>query len=349
MTAPKASSVINPDIPPPPPPGPTIPLGNRSLSSDNSGGAFRPISSVLSGLPVNKVAVITQPPITNTNSLDSSIHARPLPAPITVASHDDKATQFNDIWAIICLGNSLRVYPASFSKSQRDSCREHVAILASIPKNIKEADLLEIASQVNAKTLNVPPSISSYKPKPYVYLNFSSFDTLEAAKEMTVAFRSKGLTWHSPNKAHTLCHVCGCPGCSPFVCNPRFTRKVDDRLNKLYSKFNAGPRRGHQDLHLSHDKSNSRSRSNNESSSGFTQSPHDSHPNSSIPTSPSNNSAYTLPQHIINDLKYRLSDLESMMGYDTPGDSDLYPPCEENEYHSYNNGWDDESAHNTNS
>ncbi|GBC53526.2 hypothetical protein RIR_jg19251.t1 [Rhizophagus irregularis DAOM 181602=DAOM 197198] len=190
-------------------------------------------------------------------------------------SSADAITQFNDIWAIICLGNSLRVCPASFSKSQRDSRREHVAILAGIPKNIKEADLLEIATQVNAKALNVPLSISSYKPKPYVYLNFSSFESLEAAKEMTVAFRGKGLTWHPPNEAQTLCHVCGRPGCSPSVCNPRPTRKVDDRLNKLYSRFNAGPRRGRQDSRQSRDnstsrsrsRSNSRSRNNNSSSS----------------------------------------------------------------------------------
>ncbi|EXX73923.1 hypothetical protein GLOIN_2v1785090 [Rhizophagus irregularis DAOM 181602=DAOM 197198] len=190
-------------------------------------------------------------------------------------SSADAITQFNDIWAIICLGNSLRVCPASFSKSQRDSRREHVAILAGIPKNIKEADLLEIATHVNAKTLNVPLSISSYKPKPYVYLNFSLFESLEAAKEMTVAFRGKGLTWHPPNEAQTLCHVCGCPGCSPSVCNPRPTRKVDDRLNKLYSRFNAGPRHGRQDSRQSRDnstsrsrsRSNSRSRNNNSSSS----------------------------------------------------------------------------------
>ncbi|GBC51383.1 hypothetical protein GLOIN_2v1785090 [Rhizophagus irregularis DAOM 181602=DAOM 197198] len=170
-------------------------------------------------------------------------------------------TQFNDIWAIICLGNSLRVCLASFSKSQRDSCREHVAILAGIPKNIKEADLLEIATQVNAKALNVPLSISSYKPKPYVYLNFSSFESLEAAKEMTVAFCGKGLTWYPPNEAQTLCHVCGRPGCFPSVCNPRITQKVDDRLNKLYSRFNAGPRRGHQDSRQTRKNSNSHSRS----------------------------------------------------------------------------------------
>ncbi|PKC54061.1 hypothetical protein RhiirA1_447155 [Rhizophagus irregularis] len=71
-------------------------------------------------------------------------------------SSADAVTQFNDIWAIICLGNFLRVCPASFSKSQRDSHREHVAILAGIPKNIEEADLLEIATQVNTKALNIP-------------------------------------------------------------------------------------------------------------------------------------------------------------------------------------------------
>ncbi|GET62832.1 RNA-directed DNA polymerase from mobile element jockey-like [Rhizophagus irregularis DAOM 181602=DAOM 197198] len=339
-------------------------------------------------------------------------------------SSADAITQFNDIWAIICLGNSLRVCPASFSKSQRDSRREHVAILVGIPKNIKEADLLEIATQVNAKALNVPLSINSYKPKPYAYLNFSSFDTLEAAKEMTVAFRGKGLTWHPPNKAHTLCHVCGRPGCSPSVCNPRSTRKVDDRLNKLYSRFNAGPKRGRQDSRQSRDKSNSRSRSrsnsrsrnnssfssrfnnsnnntntshpntsrrsnqtnnnnynpkNNENSFGSTQPPLVPHPISSTHTSSSDNSAYTLPQHIIDELKaqikeiattlksldetvswmqdtithhdYRISELESMMNYDNnnSGDSDLYPPHNDHETHSYDNGWDDVTAHDTNS
>ncbi|GBC54132.2 hypothetical protein GLOIN_2v1785090 [Rhizophagus irregularis DAOM 181602=DAOM 197198] len=320
-------------------------------------------------------------------------------------SSADAVTQFNDIWAIICLGNSLRVCLASFLKSKRDSRREHVAILSGIPKNIKEADLSEIATQVNAKALNVPLSISSYKPKPYVYLNFSSFESLEAAKEMTVAFRGKGLTWHPSNEAQTLCHVCGRPGCSPSVCNPRTTRKVDDRLNKLYSRFNAGPRCGRQDSRQSREnsnscsrsRSNSRSRNNNFFSSHFDNSNNNtntSRPNTSRSNNWTNNNTNNYrnnenssgstqpphkPQHIIDDLKvqikeiantlrtleetvswmndtitsheYRLSELESMMNYDNPGDSDLYLPRDDHEIqnHSYDNGWDDAPTQDTNS
>ncbi|PKB93573.1 hypothetical protein RhiirA5_440911, partial [Rhizophagus irregularis] len=227
----------------------------------------------------------------------------------------------------------------------------------------------------------------SLPPKPYVYLNFSSFDTLEATKDLSVAFRGK----------------------------------VDDRLNKLYSRFNAGPRRGHQNLRQSRDKSNSRSRSrstsrscnnsssskpnnnhnnintfrpnvpnrnnqtnnnntnsrNNVTSSGSTQSPHMLHPNSSTSTSPSNNPTYTLPQHIIDDLRtqiskiantlstldetvswmqdtiahheYRLTELESMMGYDNPNNANSYSPPDDTEQYPQDVRWDNEPSHNTSS
>ncbi|PKY55841.1 hypothetical protein RhiirA4_475607 [Rhizophagus irregularis] len=176
-------------------------------------------------------------------------------------------TQFDDIWAIICLGNSLRVCLASFPKSQRDSRREHVAILAGIPKNIKEADLLEIASHVNAKAVNIPLSYNSYKSKPYAYFNFASFENLEAAKELTIAFRGKGLSWHSPKEARELCHVCSRHGCSPSKCSPRPAKKTNDRLDKLYSRFNAGPKRGRSDSRHARSSSGSRSRSRSNSRS----------------------------------------------------------------------------------
>ncbi|EXX63551.1 hypothetical protein GLOIN_2v1770668 [Rhizophagus irregularis DAOM 181602=DAOM 197198] len=118
---------------------------------------------------------------------------------------------------------------------------------------------------------------------------------------------------------------------------------------------------------------------NNANSSGSTQSPHTLHPNNTTSTSLNNNLNCTLPQHIIDELKaqikkiaitlntleetvswmndtitaheYRLSELESMMNYDNPGDSDLYPPRDdhENQNHSYDNGWDDAPTQDTNS
>ncbi|PKY56800.1 hypothetical protein RhiirA4_428511, partial [Rhizophagus irregularis] len=116
----------------------------------------------------------------------------------------------DDMWAILCLGNSLRVCPAHYSKTQRDARRQYVAVIASIPKNIKEADLTDIANQVSAKAINIPLSFTSYKLKPYVYMNFFSQETFDAAKELTVSFRNRESTYwlsncylsSSPNRAY---------------------------------------------------------------------------------------------------------------------------------------------------
>ncbi|GBC44321.2 hypothetical protein GLOIN_2v1785090 [Rhizophagus irregularis DAOM 181602=DAOM 197198] len=271
-------------------------------------------------------------------------------------SSADAITQFNDIWAIICLGNSLRVCPASFLKTQRDSRREHVAILAGIPKNIKEADLLEIATQVNAKALNVPLSISSYKPKPYVYLNFSS-------SHFMLCLWTFGLLSFCISRSNS---------------RSRNNNSSSSRSNNSNNKSNTSrPNTPRSSNWTNNNNNNPR---NNGNSSGPTQPPHKPHPIiSTTPTSSSDNPAPTLPQHIIDELKaqikeiantlhtleetvswmndtitsheHRLSELESMMNYDNPGDSDLYPPRDdhENQNYSYDNGWDDAPTHNTNS
>ncbi|PKK55367.1 hypothetical protein RhiirC2_802589 [Rhizophagus irregularis] len=56
-------------------------------------------------------------------------------------------------------------------------------------------------------------------------------------------------------------------------------------------------------------------------------------------------------QDTITAHEYRLTELESMMNYDNPGDSDLYPFCDnyENQNHSYDNGWDDAPTQDPNS
>ncbi|PKY58875.1 hypothetical protein RhiirA4_481156 [Rhizophagus irregularis] len=178
-------------------------------------------------------------------------------------STEDPIAQFDDTWAILCLGNSLRVCPARYSKTQRDARRQYVAVLAGIPKNIKEADLTDIANQVSAKAINIPLSFTSYKPKPYVYMNFFSQETLDAAKELTVSFRNRGLTWHAPEEVKNFCHVCGHSGCSPSQCSPRPAKKTSTQLDKLYSRFKAGPQRGRFSDHAQRSSSRSRSRSRN--------------------------------------------------------------------------------------
>ncbi|CAB4431761.1 unnamed protein product [Rhizophagus irregularis] len=178
-------------------------------------------------------------------------------------STEDPIAQFDDTWAILCLRNSLRVCPAHYSKTQRDARRQYVAVLAGIPKNIKEADLTDIANQVSAKAINIPLSFTSYKPKPYVYMNFFLQETLDAAKELTVSFRNRGLTWHSPDQVKNLCHVCGRLGCSPSQCSPRPAKKTSTQLDKLYSRFKAGPQRGRASESSQRSSARSRSRSRN--------------------------------------------------------------------------------------
>ncbi|PKY34310.1 hypothetical protein RhiirB3_453903, partial [Rhizophagus irregularis] len=526
-------SVINPDIPPPPLPGPTFTTRSLSLSSDNSGGAsakhshsvpnnaidiettsthtpgFSPNPTASTGFPVNKVAIITQPPVTNDNSLDSSIHAQTLLTPTTVASQDDKGkyvafaiperqpspdgsaaaiksapSRYHaaaylhdapDVFKVKFTTNhsmcdevdcSLSRYSSYSVRARCDRSGDNKKILVFFnnqedftdcvispradlldlafthyfPADAKlsdeakslfvtdiplflnemqvcqafsrygtvikckltpkkhyynghiqffsadviiqfndiwaiiclEADLLEIATQVNAKALNVPLSVNSYKPKPYVYLNFSSFDTLEAAKELSVAFRDKGLIWHLSNEAHTLCHVCGRSGCSPSVYSPCSTRKVDDHLNKLYSRFNASPRHSRQDSHQSRDKSNSRSRSRSNSRSRNNPSSSRSNNNNNNINTPCpdifnrnnrtnnnntnsrvnvNSSGSTQSPHMPhpNSSTSTSQKLESMMSYNYPNNADLHSSPVNTELYSQDVGWDNEPSYNTSS
>ncbi|PKY46083.1 hypothetical protein RhiirA4_420363 [Rhizophagus irregularis] len=83
------------------------------------------------------------------------------------------------------------------------------------------------------------------------------------ASELTVSFRNRGLTWHSPDQVKNLCHVCGRLGCSPSQCSPRPAKKTSTQLDKLYSRFKAGPQRGRTSDHSQRSSSRSRSRSRN--------------------------------------------------------------------------------------
>ncbi|PKY56867.1 hypothetical protein RhiirA4_477469 [Rhizophagus irregularis] len=116
MSTPKAPSVINSDIPPPPRPDTSAPSGDRPLSPNNDAGvpnkcsrtvsedamnidttsssapASNLISSVPSGLPVNKVQVVSSLQTTTTpvETVDASIYAP------SNAKGKDKAVEFSN-------------------------------------------------------------------------------------------------------------------------------------------------------------------------------------------------------------------------------------------------------------
>ncbi|CAB4403469.1 unnamed protein product [Rhizophagus irregularis] len=95
-------------------------------------------------------------------------------------------------------------------------------------------------------------------------MNFFSQETLDAAKELTVSFRSRGLTWHSPDDVKNLCHVCGRHGLFSLSVLPATCKKGHStQLDKLYSRFKVGPQRGRTSDPSRRSSSRSGSRSRN--------------------------------------------------------------------------------------
>ena len=107
------------------------------------------------------------------------------------------------------MGHCLRVTPATFNKTQKEQRREHVAVLGKLPTNVNAAAFDGIIQGINAKSINIPRFLVSYKPKPFAYITFPSEETKQAAMEQTVAFEGQHLKWFEYNKINNLCHKCG--------------------------------------------------------------------------------------------------------------------------------------------
>ncbi|PKC09404.1 hypothetical protein RhiirA5_415722 [Rhizophagus irregularis] len=302
------------------------------------------ITSVPSGLPVNRVPVITQPPPTNT-SLESSIHAHPLPVSTTPLTNDK--------------GKSV----AFEVPTRQPSPDGDAAAIKSSPSRFHAAAYLR-------------DTFVTFKEK--FPTNCTMCDEVDRALSRYSSYGSRAhcLTWHSPNDAKDLCHVCGRHGCSPSVCSPRPARKTNDRLDKLYTQSNShshnrfsidrsknpnqsnfGSSHARPPVHGSRsDAINSQRNANANAQSGS---------NSGHFSSPSPQHQSSLPLDVIDEIKkqpkdiaqqlkdldekviwmeysitdddYCIKELESMMNYDDPPeDTPSYAP------NSYPNdaGWD---------
>ncbi|GBC51827.2 hypothetical protein GLOIN_2v1785090 [Rhizophagus irregularis DAOM 181602=DAOM 197198] len=65
--------------------------------------------------------------------------------------------------------------------------REFVAVLSGLPANTKDIHLAPLVKEHGAKSINIPLSLNSYKPKPWAYVTFNSQATMDDAMEQTIA------------------------------------------------------------------------------------------------------------------------------------------------------------------
>ncbi|PKB96220.1 hypothetical protein RhiirA5_435218 [Rhizophagus irregularis] len=207
------------------------------------------ISTIPPGLPVNRVPVITQPPPTNT-SLDDAAAIKSSPSRFHAAAYlRDTPVAFKEKFTTnraMCdkvdralsqyssygsrahcegSGNNKRILVFFFVQDDHTACVQSpcadlldLVFTLYLPADARHSDeeksLFVTDIPLFLNEIQIRQTFSRYGD-PYAYLNFASFESLEAAKELTIAFRNKGLTWHSPDEAKNLCHVCGRHGCSP--------------------------------------------------------------------------------------------------------------------------------------
>ncbi|GBB99311.1 hypothetical protein RclHR1_34830001 [Rhizophagus clarus] len=133
-------------------------------------------------------------------------------------------TRFDTQWAVYCFSTCLRVTPCHYTVDQKSSRRAFVATLTQLPPNTKDIDLAPLTRDLGAKAVNVPLSLNSYKPKRWAYVTFNSQETMDAAMEQIIGFRSHTLQWNLPDNTNKLCHRCGKLGCAPSQCPSRQDR-----------------------------------------------------------------------------------------------------------------------------
>ena len=188
----------------------------------------------------------------------------------TITYDDTTAVDyFADVWSAIVCGFAVRVVPECYTADQRQLRRDHVALLAGLPKDCTAADLEPILLEIKGKHAAIPLSLNSYRPKPYAYISFASAELKDSAMDVSCSVKNRALTWHSTDTVTSLCHICGRLSCDPKACPSRAQRhqpvQRDDKVTKLYNRFKPANFR-------SGDRSNRFSRGNNRPNHGFSNS-----------------------------------------------------------------------------
>src|SRR4051812_40313223 len=108
----------------------------------------------------------------------------------------------HEIWT---RGHFLRVYSATFNKSDQDTRMEFTAVLKNLPPNINAIDLAQIFSETAASSVGLLRYTESYKSKSWAYFAFTSQDKRDAAMEITCSLKGHHLQWILPSEVKDLC------------------------------------------------------------------------------------------------------------------------------------------------
>ncbi|PKK57033.1 hypothetical protein RhiirC2_798785 [Rhizophagus irregularis] len=90
-------------------------------------------------------------------------------------------------------------YSCHYSIDQKAAQKEFIAILSGLPANTKDIHLAPLVREHEAKAINIPLSLNSYKPKLWAYVTFNSQATMDAAMKQTIGFQGRTLRWSSSN------------------------------------------------------------------------------------------------------------------------------------------------------
>ncbi|RIA88634.1 hypothetical protein C1645_826039 [Glomus cerebriforme] len=140
------------------------------------------------------------------------------------------------VWAtVLCQPWSL---PADANRLRHS----FTIILAGLSTSfdVKAGDLHSIWTKTKARSINIPRSRFSYRPKPYAHVTFPSQETMDAAMELSFQFNDRSLTWYHSSDAKDLCLRCGFKYSSEgsnCAKSSRNRRSTDKNVQRLYNKY----------------------------------------------------------------------------------------------------------------
>src|SRR3954452_4810602 len=137
-------------------------------------------------------------------------------------------------------GHFLRVYSATFTKTEQDARMEFTAVLKNLPPNINAIDLAQIFSETSALSIGLLIYTGSYKSKPWAYFSYSTQEMRDNAMELTCFLKGRHLKWILPSEVKDLCVRCASNEHKTKECTAfenRGRKDIPKNIQNNYARF----------------------------------------------------------------------------------------------------------------